>query len=509
LVLGAIFEEHGVQLRRPDEVAPLSMVASGALDGIKAAVAQLGHEFPGSGPVFIEGEEPPARAPKPPHHSAAPEPTPAPEPSYRAKASKPARQARAPEPSRTPEPSGTPEPSRHAQASVPSGRSPAPDPSSDLPLAPAGATEDELNPLQQLIHRRLRERDWSCINVARRGGLPRCTVYNLAMTRNLAQPPSPATLDGIAKGLDVPVSTVRAAAAGATGLHYYDEVPAERTHVGDPERELLIASAAELTPESRRHVATFVESMRRRPQPTTGDRADPADVPGTVAVTRMGKWVWQAWLAVVVVAMGGLWFAAFHYHAGLHQKVTAESSARAHAVAHGHPSQHGQASPASALGSQVPTPATLPARTLTPVTATAFGPNGGSQGDNGDLASHVIDAHPATAWHTDWYATAHFGNLYPGTGLLVDMGRPVTITAAQIALGSGHGASLQLRVGTAPALADLPPVALASNAGGVVRLRLAIPAHGRYVLVWFTSLPPDPAGTFQASVYSIRLEGRI
>jgi hypothetical protein len=368
--------------------------------------------------------------------------------------------------------------------------------------------------LQELIDRRLRERDWSCSEVARRGGLPRSTVHNLAMTRNLDQPPCPATLDGLAKGLDVPVPAVRAAAAGATGVHYYDGVSAEREYVGDAEGELLIAGAAGLTPEGRRHVAALAESLRRWPQPTTGDTptgdgGDPVDVPDPAAVTRKGEWVWRAWLAVVLVATGGLWFAAFQYHAGLRQAVTAASPARAHAAAHAHPSQHGQASPALAPGSRAPTPATVPARTLIPVSATAFGPNDGSQGDNSDLAPLVIDAHPATAWHTDWYATAHFGNLYPGTGLLVDMGRPVTITAAQITLGSDHGASLQLRVGTAPALADLPAVAHAANAGGVVWLRLATPAHGRYVLLWFTSLPPDPAGTFQASVSSIRLEGQI
>jgi hypothetical protein len=27
------------------------------------------------------------------------------------------------------------------------------------------------------------------------------------------------------------------------------------------------------------------------------------------------------------------------------------------------------------------------------------------------------------------------------------------------------------------------------------------------VLIWFTSLPPDQSGTFQVSVYSLRLEG--
>src|SRR6185437_11154393 len=58
--------------------------------------------------------------------------------------------------------------------------------------------------------------------------------------------------------------TVRAAAAESTGLHYYDEAPAERGHAGDPERELLIASIDELTPEDRRHVAALVESLRNR-----------------------------------------------------------------------------------------------------------------------------------------------------------------------------------------------------------------------------------------------------
>jgi hypothetical protein len=100
--------------------------------------------------------------------------------------------------------------------------------------------------------------------VARRGGLPRSTVYTLAMTRNLARPPRPATLDGLAKGLGVPVSAVRAAAAESTGLHYYEQVPVPREHPGDRERELLIASIDELTPEDRRHVAALVESLRRR-----------------------------------------------------------------------------------------------------------------------------------------------------------------------------------------------------------------------------------------------------
>ncbi len=135
-------------------------------------------------------------------------------------------------------------------------------PQARTPVAPA--PEYAINPLQRLIQERLRERGLSYGEVARRGGLPRSTVYTLAMTRNLARPPRPATIDGLAKGLDVPVSAVRAAAAESTGLHYYDGVPAEQERLGDRERELLIASIDELTPEDRRHVAALVESLRNR-----------------------------------------------------------------------------------------------------------------------------------------------------------------------------------------------------------------------------------------------------
>jgi transcriptional regulator with XRE-family HTH domain len=125
--------------------------------------------------------------------------------------------------------------------------------------------------LQRLILDRLRERGLSYGEVARRGGLPRSTVYTLATTRNLVRPPRPATLDGLARGLDLPVSAIRAAAAESTGLHYYDDVSAAPEHPGDPERELLIASIDELTPEDRRHVAALVESLRRREAPESTD----------------------------------------------------------------------------------------------------------------------------------------------------------------------------------------------------------------------------------------------
>src|SRR5580704_15888256 len=146
------------------------------------------------------------------------------------------------------------------------------DPPAEQPRAAAAAVEPALNPLQRLIQQRLRERGWSYGEVAKRGGLPRSTLYTLATTRNLGRPPPPATIDALAKGLDVPVSAVRAAAAESTGLHYYDSAPTGQEPPGDQERDLLIASIDELTPEDRRHVAALVESLRNKASTQGTDR---------------------------------------------------------------------------------------------------------------------------------------------------------------------------------------------------------------------------------------------
>ena len=131
-------------------------------------------------------------------------------------------------------------------------------------LAANEAPEQDLNPLQRLIRQRMREQGWSYGDVAKQGGLPRSTVYTLATTRNLARPPRPATLNGLAWGLDLPVAVVRSAAAESTGLHYYDDELSESEATGDPERDLLIASIDELSPEDRQHVLALVESLRKK-----------------------------------------------------------------------------------------------------------------------------------------------------------------------------------------------------------------------------------------------------
>ena len=185
----------------------------------------------------------------------------------------------------------------------------------------------------------------------------------------------------------------------------------------------------------------------------------------------------------------------------------AARSARATAGSSAPAAQSGQATASPAPPTTGPTPVQqVRAHTMVPASATAFGPHG--TGDDPQNAHLAIDGVRGTAWRTDWYTSAEFGNLYSGTGLLVDMGRPVTVTGIRVTLGPAAGTHFQIRVGDQPNLGALRPVAGWAGPGGIVRPGLSRPARGRYVLVWFTKLPLDRAGTYQAAIYGIGVKGR-
>ena len=67
-----------------------------------------------------------------------------------------------------------------------------------------------------------------------------------------------------------------------------------------------------------------------------------------------------------------------------------------------------------------------------------------------------------------------------------------------------------MRVGNTATQAGLATVASAANAGGTVRLPVTSSASGRYVLVWFTSLPPNgQPGQYQVDVYGVTVDGTV
>jgi len=187
--------------------------------------------------------------------------------------------------------------------------------------------------------------------------------------------------------------------------------------------------------------------------------------------------------------------------------VTQPSSHAAHAPLTSKPATPASAAPTPSA--TAPAPA-QPAVTALPIASAAgFGPGGLADGDNSRIASYAITRGAPAPWQSQWYATPQFGNLKQGTGLLLDLGRTATITSVRIDLASYQGANLQLRVGdTDGALSSLRVAAVADDVGGTVRLHLRSPQQARYVLIWFTLLPPNGAGQYQASVYHVVVNGR-
>lgn len=180
----------------------------------------------------------------------------------------------------------------------------------------------------------------------------------------------------------------------------------------------------------------------------------------------------------------------------------ASGSASASASHAGSASAAASASPSSPLSP----PSSPQQHELSITSATAFGPEGTSDGDNPGIASRVIGNGSAQPWYSSWYTTPEFGELQAGTGLLLDMGRAVTISGVQLVLGSPLGTSVQVRVGDAAVLSDLSTVATATDVGGIVQLPTASRAS-RYVLIWFTALPPNGQGKYQVNVYSATVDG--
>jgi len=241
---------------------------------------------------------------------------------------------------------------------------------------------------------------------------------------------------------------------------------------------------------------------------------------------------WAATLVVLVFAVIGVAGYEFAANAGHPQRaaaprpgakvasapVTASSVPSSPALAGAGPASTAPASTASAStapassaaassAAATSAPPAAPPRVLAVAGVTAFGPQGTADGQNPQNAARALSGDAATPWLSDWYASPDFFDLPAGTGLLVDMGRTVTVASVQVSL-NGHGATLQLRAGARPAPAWLPVVAAVSDTGGVVRLTPKAPVHVRYLLLWFIRLPPDGAGTYQASVYQVTVKGQ-
>jgi hypothetical protein len=115
----------------------------------------------------------------------------------------------------------------------------------------------------------------------------------------------------------------------------------------------------------------------------------------------------------------------------------------------------------------------------------AYDPEG-DQHENDDLAPLAVDGDPATFWKTEHYTHGFFKK---GVGLVLDARKPRTISKVVVTTDATGGTRAQIRIGRNPN-GPFRAVSPDRQLSGSTVFTLTKGSAGRYVVVWFTALPP-------------------
>jgi hypothetical protein len=183
-----------------------------------------------------------------------------------------------------------------------------------------------------------------------------------------------------------------------------------------------------------------------------------------------------------------------------------------------HSLHHGPTRPSGAATHHpAPPRSSSTAGVLKPVGAQAFE-------DNPAGANLAISNNPAAAWQTyQYFNSPYFGHLQQGSGLILDMGRPVRLSSIQVTFESTPGADVEIKIGNPsnpsppqndPALAQsiansMATVAQRSDVTGTVTFPVSSKATGQYILIWFTKLAPMAGhpNKFQGDISDVVVKG--
>lgn len=120
----------------------------------------------------------------------------------------------------------------------------------------------------------------------------------------------------------------------------------------------------------------------------------------------------------------------------------------------------------------------------------------GHQPDDPAGAGNAIDGNPATVWQTDLYGNAHFGNLYPGIGLAIQLQGSHTLHEMTVVAPAGGWSAEAFVSATLPA--DSTGVGVwgsptdGHTAAGTTTTFSLAGRTGSWVLLWLTSTGGPP-----------------
>jgi hypothetical protein len=197
---------------------------------------------------------------------------------------------------------------------------------------------------------------------------------------------------------------------------------------------------------------------------------------------------------VVVLVLAAVAAGAWAISNGLH-------SSGSNKRAGGQPSSSGSAS----------SPSTS-AAVLQPVGGQSFNVLGSSPSkeDQAHADDPISDKPPA--WQTQQYASPDFGHLKKGDGYLIDMGKEVTATSVSVNFATPGDATAQIYVSNTTSTTPgntwpqsaYTKVTQPMQVSGNYTFNITSPKAGRYIIVWFTSLP---SGANQESISKVTVKG--
>jgi hypothetical protein len=318
---------------------------------------------------------------------------------------------------------------------------------------------------------------------------PRLAGLEVAATlQEMAEPPAPAPSYDDLRALG---GLLFAGLTGRWPLPGWDGLPPPSKGDGVHPRQQRSGIGRELDEITARALtggysdpAALVRDLNALPQAPL--RPPPKD-PDRVRNDAWRRWAWRIVPPVIVAAIG---LAAWDVGRDLGQ---IPSPARGAGAAFPQPGQHGG----------------LPGQQVVwhnPPRITSFDPQGDGAEDPGGVGL-AVDDDPSTQWTTDSYRdNPRFGGLKNGAGLLIDLGKPTKVRAAELLL-SAAGGSFDIRAGNArPARPDdLALVASRTDAPAAARIALTAPVKARYWLLWITSLPKS-GNDYRLGVAEIALQ---
>jgi hypothetical protein len=129
---------------------------------------------------------------------------------------------------------------------------------------------------------------------------------------------------------------------------------------------------------------------------------------------------------------------------------------------------------------------------------------------------NVVDNNLTTGWRTERYASADFGQLKPGMGILINLGSPKKVALVRVTTGQ-QGATMALRTGTSDPgdttagddqiAKTYSPLGPTIEDAGTTTL-FPVPEANQtvqYLLVWITKLPPDTPEGFRITVDEVEV----